>query len=128
MRASLTTLTLSLLATLGAADKNKTPAARRQDPDPSAVFVANLYTSADDCSASPGGGGAKAFLYSRGACQNIAVPGTGSGRVLFNERPGELVLTGWTGPDCSGESVVVGGDVEDGCVALGGFDVVSWSY
>ncbi|KAI8960851.1 hypothetical protein F5Y11DRAFT_328322 [Daldinia sp. FL1419] len=92
--------------------------------DPSAIFYAELFSTTGDCSATSG---IKAFLYSRGACQNTAVPGTGSARVRFNERPETLSLTGWTGPDCTGDDIVVGPTVGV-CVPLNGTDVASWSY
>ncbi|RYP76299.1 hypothetical protein DL769_003639 [Monosporascus sp. CRB-8-3] len=93
-------------------------------PDPSAVFFAQLYTTAADCDATTG---VRAFLHSRGACQNIAVPGGGSARVAYNERPDNLTLSGWTGRDCTGDKVVVGPRVGE-CVSLGGRDIASWSY
>ncbi|KAI1480384.1 hypothetical protein K445DRAFT_322143 [Daldinia sp. EC12] len=93
-------------------------------PDPSAVFYAQLFSNSADCSDTTG---VKAFLYSRGACQNTAVPGTGSARVRYNEHPETLSLTGWTGPDCTGDAVPVGPSVGV-CVALNGTDVASWSY
>ncbi|KAI2624678.1 hypothetical protein GGS26DRAFT_593295 [Hypomontagnella submonticulosa] len=99
-------------------------AAGQRTPDPSAVFLADLFSTAADCGATTG---VKAFLYSRGACQNIAIPGTGSARVRYNERPAELSLTGWTGKDCTGEKVEVGSTVGV-CVSLDGTDVASWSY
>ncbi|KAI0384909.1 hypothetical protein F5Y04DRAFT_223053 [Hypomontagnella monticulosa] len=115
MRISALTLLASALASL---------AYSQRTPDPSAVFIADLFTSVSDCSATSG---IKAFLYSRGACQNIATPGAGSARVRYNERPAELSLVGWTGKDCTGERVEVGAEVGV-CVPLNGTDVVSWSY
>ncbi|KAI1652225.1 uncharacterized protein F4817DRAFT_322596 [Daldinia loculata] len=113
------TLTLTLLLPSLAALTTASRAA-----DPSAVFYAELFSAAADCS---GTTGIKAFLYSRGACQNTATPGTGSARVRYNERPETLSLTGWTGLNCTGESVVVGPTVGV-CVSLDGTAVASWSY
>ncbi|KAI1388482.1 uncharacterized protein F4822DRAFT_443432 [Hypoxylon trugodes] len=118
MRISLLTL-IPILTALTAA--TPTPV---QQADPSATFYAELFSTASDCSATSG---IKAFLYSRGACQNIAVPGTGSARVRYNEQPDTLTLTGWTGANCTGDAVVVGSEVGV-CVSLDGRDVVSWSY
>ncbi|KAF3070351.1 hypothetical protein GL218_00198 [Daldinia childiae] len=98
--------------------------ASRAAADPSAVFYAELFSTTADCS---GTTGIKAFLYSRGACQNTATPGIGSARVRYNERPDTLSLSGWTGPGCTGDSVVVGPTVGV-CVALNGTAVASWSY
>ncbi|RYP93246.1 hypothetical protein DL770_000621 [Monosporascus sp. CRB-9-2] len=93
-------------------------------PDPSAVFFAQLYSTVADCDATTG---VKAFLYSRGACQNIEIPGSGSARVTYNEQPDALSLSGWTGKDCTGDKVVIGARVGE-CVSLNGKDIASWSY
>ncbi|RYP40024.1 hypothetical protein DL768_010676 [Monosporascus sp. mg162] len=93
-------------------------------PDPSAVFFAQLYSTVADCDATTG---VKAFLYSRGACQNIEIPGSGSARVTYNEQPDTLSLSGWTGKDCTGDKVVIGARVGE-CVPLDGKDIASWSY
>ncbi|OTA91036.1 hypothetical protein M434DRAFT_13466 [Hypoxylon sp. CO27-5] len=92
--------------------------------DPSVVFYAELFSTAADCSSTSG---IYAFLYSRGACQSIAVPGTGSARVRFNEQPETLALKGWTGANCTGDSVTIGSTVGV-CVPLNGTAVASWSY
>ncbi|KAI6090734.1 hypothetical protein F4821DRAFT_9447 [Hypoxylon rubiginosum] len=92
--------------------------------DPSAVFYAELFSTVADCSATSG---VHAFLYSRGECQNTAIPGTGSARVRYNDQPDALSLTGWTGADCTGDSVPIGTTIGL-CVALNGTSVASWSY
>lgn len=118
MRTSFLTLALTTLAAAN-------PLAPRQTgtPDKPAVFFGELFNDVADCSATTG---VKAFLYSRGACQNIAISGSGSARVRFNSLPDELSLTGWTGQNCTGGSVEIGA-VAGKCVALGGVAVASWS-
>ncbi|RYP24321.1 hypothetical protein DL765_000585 [Monosporascus sp. GIB2] len=93
-------------------------------PDPSAVFFAQLYSTVADCNATTG---VRPFLYSRGACQNIRIPGSGSAKVVYNERPDTLTLSGWTGADCTGDKVAIGARVGE-CVSLGGKNIASWSY
>ncbi|KAI1805765.1 hypothetical protein F4811DRAFT_551619 [Daldinia bambusicola] len=119
MRPTLTFLLLPSLAALTTASPPTSAA------DPSAIFFAELFSTTSDCS---GTTGIKAFLYSRGACQNTAVPGAGSARVRYNERPATLALTGWTGPDCTGEAAVRAGSAVGVCVPLNGTAVASWSY
>ncbi|KAI1412396.1 hypothetical protein F5Y13DRAFT_200033 [Hypoxylon sp. FL1857] len=99
-------------------------AAAMPQSDPSTVFYAELFSSSADCS---GTTGIYAFLYSRGACQNRAIPGTGSARVRYNEQPDTLALTGWTGANCTGDKVPVGATIGL-CVPLNGTAVASWSY
>ncbi|KAI0172600.1 hypothetical protein GGR52DRAFT_545358 [Hypoxylon sp. FL1284] len=115
MRSSIAAV-ISLLTTLAASSP--------QQPDPSAIFFAELFSTVADCSATTG---VKAFLYSRGACQNTAISESGSARVRYNEQPETHALTGWTGADCTGNAVPVGADVGR-CVALNGTAVASWSY
>ncbi|RYO84852.1 hypothetical protein DL766_001524 [Monosporascus sp. MC13-8B] len=93
-------------------------------PDPSAVFFAQLYNTVADCKATTG---VRPFLYSRGACRNIRIPGSGSAKVIYNERPDTLTLSGWTGKDCTGDKVVIGASVGE-CVSLDGKDIASWSH
>ncbi|KAI1395188.1 hypothetical protein F4819DRAFT_479173 [Hypoxylon fuscum] len=114
MRTSFATIVSGLVALVAASPQ----------ADPSAVFYAELFSTVSDCSATSG---IKAFLYSRGECQNIAVPGAGSARVRYNEQPDTLTLTGWTGTDCTGDPVTIGSAVGS-CVALNGTTVASWSY
>ncbi|KAI2464306.1 hypothetical protein F4781DRAFT_80215 [Annulohypoxylon bovei var. microspora] len=93
--------------------------------DPSIVFYAELFSTTSDCTA--GSGSTKAFIYSRGSCQNIAIPGTGSAHVRYNEKPDTLKLTGWTGANCTGTAMNVGPKVGL-CVPLNGTAIASWSY
>ncbi|EMR65938.1 hypothetical protein MGN70_003768 [Eutypa lata] len=125
MRTTTSLLAIVLSALTAAATANPALAPRQtREPDPPATFIAELFDGVADCS---GTTGIHAFLYSRGACQNIAIPGAGSAHVRFNSLPDELSLTGWTGADCTGDSIEVGAVVGE-CVALDGVDVASWSY
>ncbi|KAI1213629.1 uncharacterized protein F4807DRAFT_456178 [Annulohypoxylon truncatum] len=92
-------------------------------PDHSAIFSAELFTTNANCNRT---GAFKSFLYSRGSCQNFAIPGAGSARVDYNERPKELTLTGWTEADCKGRAVPFG-TVVGLCVPLNGTAIASWS-
>lgn len=93
-----------------------------QTPDKPITFYAQLFHESSTCAT---GGRTSAYLGSRGACVNIAVPGTGSALVRVGEAA-KYYLAGWTGRDCTGTVVLVESNVGV-CTDLGGVGVQSWS-
>ncbi|KAI1076718.1 hypothetical protein F5B20DRAFT_593722 [Whalleya microplaca] len=116
---------ISSLAAFATAESTAPQATTTRTPDRRVVFFAQLYSTSSNCSTTAKGG-VKPFLYNFGKCQNIAITGNGSARIQYTERP-ELSLTGWTGTDCTGDSVVIGSSINL-CVPLNGTSVASWSY
>ena len=89
------------------------------------LFAAKLY-STGGCS------GSEVYTYTdgKGACVNVAVPGSGSAQVLINQdqnNQARFILRGYTGTDCSG-SVVIEQNQIGVCTPLNGAAVQSWSY
>ncbi|KAI0884867.1 uncharacterized protein GGS22DRAFT_164528 [Annulohypoxylon maeteangense] len=93
-------------------------------PDEPVIFDAKFFTANANCNWTTGG--VRVFIYGWGSCQNIAVPGTGSALLSWNQWPNNLTLTGWTETNCKGRAVPFGSTIRR-CVPLNGTAIASWS-
>ncbi|KAK6842076.1 hypothetical protein PG987_002936 [Apiospora arundinis] len=92
-------------------------------PVPGRPFVARIWNDTAHCDPNEG---AWKTLFSSLECLNYPSPGTGSVTVKVGVK-GRDTLTGWTGPDCTGERIVFD-PTHELCQPLGGVAMQSWNH